>query len=315
MNIAQAVNGFCLDRKARGYSPRTIQLYEHNLSVLVEFLQNKDIHEVSNEDIVKFFVFLREDYKPNRFGGDTSPLSPASVDNYWIATRSFFHWASEELGAGRPDKTVPKPQYKNPVRKPFTKQEVLYIVKASTTKTVEAEDGRDGWSYKLPLADRNKAVILLLLDTGMRLGELARLKRGDLDLEAGDITIRPHNAGKKSRPRTIPLGNATIKVLWKYLSSKEHLSEEDSLFGVTDHTIRGMIKRTGTRAGVDNVYPHRFRHTFAIEYLRNGGDVYTLKYFLGHSSLEMVQGYLNIARDDRKAAHRRASPADRWMGP
>ena len=136
---------------------------------------------------------------------------------------------------------------------------------------------------------------------------------GDVDLDAGDVTIQPYNASKKSRPRTIPLGSAAITAVCKYKATDDYLSEEDSLFGIAAQTIRGVIKRTVTRAGVENVYPHRFRHTFAIEYLRNGGDVYTLKYFLGHSTLEMVQGYLHIAHEDRKAAHKRASPADRWL--
>ena len=79
-----------------------------------------------------------------------------------------------------------------------------------------------------------------------------------------------------------------------------------------ENTIRHLLRNLGERANVKDVHPHRFRHTFSIEFLRNGGDVYSLQRLLGHSTLPMCLRYLALAQADIEKAHRRASPADNW---
>jgi len=73
-----------------------------------------------------------------------------------------------------------------------------------------------------------------------------------------------------------------------------------------------QLQAIGNRAGVRNVHPHRFRHTFAISFLRNGGNGYTLQMILGHTTMEMVRKYLNLAQADLESAHRLASPVANW---
>jgi integrase len=75
-----------------------------------------------------------------------------------------------------------------------------------------------------------------------------------------------------------------------------------------------MIRRVAAIANVSNAHPHRFRRTFAVNYMRNGGDAYTLRRIMGHSTLEMVEQYLDGLNDNAAAeAHNRASPADNWQ--
>jgi site-specific recombinase XerD len=77
-------------------------------------------------------------------------------------------------------------------------------------------------------------------------------------------------------------------------------------------TLRSLMDRLQEQAGVHDVHAHRFRHTFAITFLRNGGDIYTLQKILGHSTLEMVKTYLDIAKSDIARAHEKASPVTNW---
>lgn len=90
------------------------------------------------------------------------------------------------------------------------------------------------------------------------------------------------------------------------------LASDDLIFQMETNSIRCLLRRLGERASVKDVHSHRFRHTFAIEFMRNGGDVFSLQRLLGHSSLEMVRRYLTLADTDAKFSHEKASPADRW---
>ncbi|MEW6215933.1 MAG: tyrosine-type recombinase/integrase, partial [Nitrospirota bacterium] len=117
--------------------------------------------------------------------------------------------------------------------------------------------------------------------------------------------------------RSVFIGKLSKSTLWRFLSGK-YLQPEDYIFTTLQGlpmnrtSIRQLLQRIGKRAEVLDVYPHRFRHTFAIQYLRNGGDIFTLQRLLGHSSLEMVRRYLAIAKSDCETAHRKASPVDNW---
>lgn len=160
-------------------------------------------------------------------------------------------------------------------------------------------------------------MILILLDTGIRASECARLTVGDVDLTNSTITIKPFNSSRKSKPRQIPIGKTCRRALWKYLASNSDASAP--LFAspngkaLDKDGIRQLLNRLGQRAKVQKqVYPHRFRHTFAINYLRNDGDIYSLQRILGHKSLEMIRRYLAIVQADVQNAHRKASPADNW---
>ncbi|RIK40841.1 MAG: hypothetical protein DCC55_13890 [Chloroflexi bacterium] len=116
------------------------------------------------------------------------------------------------------------------------------------------------------------------------------------------------------------LGDRARKAIWRYLAQRPGKGPEGTLplFTVqgggrfTRRNLHQLLQRLGDRAGVAGVHPHRFRHTFAINFLRNGGNIFELKAILGHESLHTVQNYLRLAEADIETAGRTRSPADRW---
>ncbi len=305
--------------QAAGRSAGTVRLYRYALAALAHYLADPEINAIRPDDLKRFFIWLRTDYKPTRSGGSVKPLSDSAIDNHWKALRSFFEWAALELKLDRPDQNLRRARYTDPVIIPFTLDEITRILKACESSRAYSNPKQTTRAYttRRPTAARDAALILFLLDTGLRVGELCRLDIRHVDLRTGQVEVIPHGSGQKTTPRLVYLGKSSRRALWKYLADQQQ--EPDAPLFLTDEghrmsvsPIGHLLQAIGRRAGVSEVHPHRFRHTFAIQFLRNGGDVYTLQKLLGHSTLTMCLRYLALAREDVEAAHRRASPADNW---
>lgn len=308
MNLESALHGFFIARTAEGYAPGTLGAYRWSLNILAEFLHHKQLEEITHNDLLSFFAWLRTSYHRQ--------LSGSSLENVWKAIRSFYNWAAPEFNLIRPDFNLPRPKYTSPQIQPFTEDEIHQLLKACDRTRMSETHERQSYSMRRPTAKRDRAIILLLLDTGLRVSEAARLKIQDVDLTTGEVSIKPHGSGHKTKPRTVYIGKATRSALWRYLNTRD--SHPTSPLLLTEHdapmdrnSIRLLINGLARRAGVRHAHPHKFRHTFAIQFLRNGGDVFTLQRLLGHSTLEMVRHYLALADSDTQTAHQRASPVDR----
>ena len=158
---------------------------------------------------------------------------------------------------------------------------------------------------------RNRAIVALLYDTGIRVGELVGLRRDDLDLEDHTLRVR----GKAKRDRRVPLSADLVLVLARYVCearSSAQLFTTSTGRPLRPTAVNQWLRRAGRLAGISKrVSPHVFRHSFATAYLRNGGDEFTLQEILGHSDLEMVRRYVHLAASDVARRHAEASPFTR----
>lgn len=319
--VSQAIPGFLQYKAAAGLSPRTLQSYEHHLKQWVEHISDKPLKKVTTADLRGYLVFLRQEFQPFRLNGKTDPLSPKSLHNVWITFSSFFTWASQEFNIPTPMRGIARPKFPRAPVEVFSREEIEALLKACVS-TGEARPGnRRSFVMRRSTADRDQAIILMLLDTGLRASELCALKVSDVDGKTGKVDVK-HGAdggAKGGKGRTVYLGKTGRRALWRYLVLRGETKNLDApLFlgkmnrAMNRDTLRQMISALGRKAGVKKCHPHRFRHTFAITYLRSGGDVFTLQSLLGHSTLDMVAHYTRIAQTDIEKAHQRASPADNW---
>ena len=313
MKLSKAIQGFLITIGADGYSPATITLYKGCTGVMLKYLGDKEVEDITTQDLRSYIYFIRHDYKPLRFGGDQRRLSPSAVDNYWKCMRSFFKFYDREYHTGRPDDGVRRATFANPEVRPYSADEVVKIIKAATTLDYEPLMKRVGFQIQIPYAVRNRAIITMLLDTGVRLGELCRMQVQDVDLENRNVSVRPFRSSRKSKPRVIPLGKVSFNAIWKFITEDDERYPDDLLFDITPSGVGSMFYRIKKRTGIDKVHAHRFRHTFATECIRANIDPFTVKYWLGHSSLTMVMRYVNFVQADYNAAHRRGSPGDRIL--
>lgn len=232
---------------------------------------------------------------------------------------SFFRWFSDEFKIPDIMKNVPSPKFQVPPVEPYSKEEVEALLKARDYCKEAKTERRHKFTMRRATAYRYRALILTLLDTGLRASELCALKVNDLDPNTGKVTVKHGETGgaKGNKGRIVYLGKVARKALWMYLANREDGQDPQAPLFIGKYnrpfkrdTLRQIINALGSKAGIKKCYPHRFRHTMAISYLRAGGDLFTLQALLSHNSLDVVQIYARISGLDIERMHAKASPAD-----
>ena len=309
--LENLIQGYRLCARTEGKSDKTIRITTTALKTLKDFLESReystDVIEIGTRELREFILHLQQvrAFEHHPFTKpQTKGLSGHAINCYLRAIRAFWSWlVRDEVITSNPFAKIKIPKPPKKVIATFSDNQLIAILKSINTSTLA---GFRDWT-----------MILMLLDTGLRASELTGLAVADINLEDGLMKVY----GKGNKERVVPVGARVQKAVWKYLQRHRPQPANPlcpTLFltaagqPITTDRLRAITKKHTSSANIEGVRcsPHTFRHTFAISYLRNGGDVFSLQRILGHSSLDVVRIYVNLAEADIKACHRRFSPAD-----
>jgi len=218
-------------------------------------------------------------------------VSPVTCNVRCRAINAYLRWLHEE---GHLDLLLRIPPLK-------CEQKVLPTLSVAQVKAILA--------YRPILFSQHRiyALLCLLLDTGLRVAEALSLTRDKMDFDNMLITVK----GKGEKHRVVPMSFALRKILFRWLEKHDSglvFPTYDGQRQCQRNVLRDM-KKLGRRLGITGVRFsfHTLRHTFAVNYIRNGGDVFRLQRVLGHSTLEMTRRYVNLQTEDLQAVHNKLS--------
>jgi len=302
--LSQALIGYDISAKARHLSDNTLSDYYNTFRKLQLYLKR----DIPFQDITQIAI--------EEFLGSLE-VSKKTTLNYHTGLSALWEWSvKEKIVPANILHAITRPKPEKPDISPLSEADIRLIL-ATIHKSKPYITHGTLTSHTIHTKERNRAIVLTLLDTGMRVSEICNLQIRDVDIRNANKSISILD-GKGSKDRHVPISSRTAQIIWRYLSSRPDTRVTDPLF-VSKNNIQldrvnlaDMLRNAGDRAGVPDCHPHRFRHTFAINFLRNGGNVYTLQSILGHESLKTCLIYLKIAEADVAEAHRLASPVDHW---
>lgn len=286
MTIKDMYDMFLLEQEYRNNSPVTISWYKEQLEnffiwIMDNFQESyNDPAELNIDNFKRYGVYLRKQLKRN---GDR--LSSSSVHGSLRAVKAFYNFCigADYLEDISRQLRLPKVHSK----------EQLILDDSEIIQLLRACD--DSFSH---CSLRNKCFVLLMLDSGLRRGEISRINIGDVTFNTKSMIIR----GKGSKQRLIPMGHQTCDQLLQYrLQFRPKAQSSESFFldlkgqRCSDNLVKQIFKRLKDTTGIERLHPHLLRHTFATYYLADGGDLETLRLILGHSNIHTTQMYLHLA--------------------
>jgi len=290
-------------------SPRTVECYNSVLRYFGDFLREHNYSDALgglNIHVVREFILYLQQTPRWRKHPHNTPngnLAPSSIQNYVRTLKPFFSWLHRE--GYTPENILAN------LRPPRAPQKLVEILTNEEVGRILA-----CIDYDTESGARNSAMVITFLDTGLRLSEVITLKTGDAHIEQGYLKVM----GKGAKERVVPVGSMAQKALLRYVfhfRPEPFYEDQDSVFltlegkPMTVNSVKLIFARLAQKSSISRLHPHLCRHTFATNYLINGGDVFSLQQILGHTSLEMVRRYVTLASAQVRVQHRKFSPMDR----
>lgn len=268
--------------EANGISKYTIRGYKNVLKYFLEFEKNNELYckEIDINMFEDFKLYLKRERKVKDITVNSYIRKLTPMLNYGMRLGYIHKFPYSYVKCQEVYKDI------------YTEEELVLLLKRPKGKQATNRFAEF----------RNWVICNVLLGTGLRALELRELKVKNLDLAEGLINLS-HTKNKK--PRQVPIPKTLHNILVEYLEYRKG-EPEDYLFPnsfgnrMPRTTLQMGITKYAKKRGVYKYSLHLFRHTFATLYLRNGGNIYTLKKILGHSSFKMTEFYLHMAGQDLK---------------
>lgn len=309
---------YCRSRKLR---PKTMNSYEQTLRLFERWCEEEDgikePSEVREATIRKYICDLQERGKYTLYSNDSMKktnfperrkdyrheISITTINNYIRNIKAFYTWFSYETNTLNPMERVRQLPNERKAKEYLTDEELLKLCR--------------GFDLSYFSEQRDYTIIMLLLDTGMRLSECLSIEIKDLDMTERSILLpAEHTKGRKTR--YVFFSVKMTRILQKWLRFKDRYSESSLLFHVKRGTpleIRSFesnMRKYIARAGIEKQYsPHALRNNFAKRALMAGMDIYTLSRILGHSSVSVTEkAYLDLTDGELRQRYQTFSPLE-----
>jgi site-specific recombinase XerD len=309
LTIDELIRRYALSNEADGKSPKTIVGYS---CILFQFISHLNTQKLPlnissfNIQIVRdYMLYLRNKHK---YEGhpyiitQSNFLSPETIKCHTRSLKAFSTWLySEGYTSENVLMHLKLPRVPMKIIEPLTPEEIWAVC--------------DSIDKKTSTGYRDYVIFNTALDNGSRASELTGITLGKLDLQRGYIKVM----GKGSKERIVPIGKFVTGKIWHYIDQIRPKPIDpgcDRLFlssdgkPITVNTIKLIFSRLAKKSGVVRLHAHLCRHTFAINYLLNGGDIFSLKEILGHATLDMVNHYLHFTNAQITERHHQYSPMD-----
>jgi len=284
----------------RNLTQNTVDSYKFYLGYLKRYLEENQhsllVDEITERDLKDFLTFMRKEKNNNQ----------ATINAAIAQLRPFFNYLiDQEVIQEHPMAKIKKGKIDQKPILPFSTDDIKNLLK-------QPDKSRNA-GY------RDYCMMLTLLSTGMRISECLNLTISDIDFKSNRILIRE---SKNRTPRIVGMAKKIKPELQRFIRLCLPDAKPFDIFfqnqdggKLADNTIQENFREYGKQANIDpriRVSPHSFRHTYSINYLKNGGSTASLREQLGHRTIETVEKYLYWSSDDKLEEFEKYSPLDNF---